>query len=263
MKKTSKSIPSIRHGQFRVFIFRNVLVAITLALFICSLCGVDFAEKQFAVLDGMNFFSSFSFLHLLWAFWTFAMICQIVPLSDALRRRFHISKGSQKLFKVHYAPAENVDMAAVKNEYKKSNRRAVKVLAVWLLLVGALAVIRLVLEYAFSVDHNLLDKCMFMVTVAFYASDLICGLYWCPFRAFFMKHRCCTVCRMFNWDHMMMFTPMLTVASFFSLSLLSVGIFVMLLWEYKLAKHTERFFEVSNENLKCKNCTDKRCRNRK
>ncbi len=258
-----KNIPSIRKGQFKVFIFRNVLVAITVTLFVCSLCGVDFAEKQFLVLDGMSFFDSFSFLHVLWGFWMFAMICQVVPLGDKLRRRFHISKGSQKLFKVHYSPSENVDMAAVKAEYKKSNKRALKVLVTWLSLVFALAAVRLVLEYKFNVDHSLLDKCMFMVTVAFYASDLICGLYWCPFRAFFMKHRCCTVCRMFNWDHMMMFTPMLTVVSFYSMSLLALGIFIMLLWEFKLAKHTERFFEISNENLRCKNCTDKRCRKRK
>ena len=57
----------------------------------------------------------------------------------------------------------------------------------------------------------------------------------------------------------MMFTPMTALPSFFSWSLLGMGLFVMFLWELMLLIHPERFFESSNANIKCANCTDRRC----
>ena len=49
-----------------------------------------------------------------------------------------------------------------------------------------------------------------MISVLFYVCDLICVLIWCPFRLI-MKNRCCTTCRIFNWDHLMMFSPLIFV----------------------------------------------------
>jgi len=88
--------------------------------------------------------------------------------------------------------------------------------------------------------------------------DLICVLIWCPFRLI-MKTRCCTTCRIFNWDHLMMFTPMLFVKSFFAASLLAMAIAVWAVWELCVAIYPERFWEGSNDALKCANCTDKLC----
>lgn len=251
---------SLRKEQFIIFIIRLVIYAITVTLFILSLFNVKFAEDQFEILKGWNFFTKFSVFHILWIIWMFCMFCQLFPLPGKLRTILKISLGSQKLFKTHYKEAPNrPDRKALMVEYKKSSRRALVLLAVWVSAILVLSLTRVILG-ELGVDGHFLNKCLFMVSATFYACDLICGLFWCPFRTFFMKHRCCLNCRMFNWDHMMMFTPMTLVPSFFSWSLLSVGLLVMGLWELKLIIHPERFFETSNQNLKCANCTDLRCR---
>ena len=61
------------------------------------------------------------------------------------------------------------------------------------------------------------------------------------------------------WGHFMMFTPMLFIRDFFSWSLFFTSLVVLIRWEIYYAKHPERFWEGSNENLKCKNCNEKLC----
>ena len=57
----------------------------------------------------------------------------------------------------------------------------------------------------------------------------------------------------------MMFTPFVFIPGFFTWSLLGVAVLVMVIWEVTVRKHPERFWETSNDTLKCKNCTDKLC----
>ena len=83
-------------------------------------------------------------------------------------------------------------------------------------------------------------------------------LIWCPFRLL-MRNRCCTTCRIFNWDHLMMFAPMLFVRSFYAQSLFLMSLLVFLVWELCILLHPERFLEQSNAALACANCTDKLC----
>ena len=97
-----------------------------------------------------------------------------------------------------------------------------------------------------------------MISVLFYVCDLICVLIWCPFRLI-MGNRCCTTCRIFNWDHFMMFSPMLFMGGFYGMSLVILSILALLVWEIGVLIHPERFWEKSNIALKCSQCTDKLC----
>ena len=259
MKRTKMS--KLRKGQMHVFVLRLCIYVASIVLFVLSLCGNEWAIKQFDVLNGFNFFKSFSVLHIMWGIWVYCMICQIIPLPGKLRLINKISFGSQKLFKTHYKEAANrPSRKELMKEYWKMTKRGLVLLAVWVSAIALISGIKLTLEFTNVVDSSILNRCLFMLSMTFYACDLICGLFWCPFRTFFMKHRCCLNCRMFNWDHMMMFTPMTALPSFYSWSLLAMGLYVMFLWELMLLIHPERFFESSNENLKCANCTDRRCR---
>ena len=85
---------------------------------------------------------------------------------------------------------------------------------------------------------------LFLFTVFFYVCDLICVLIWCPFRLL-MRNRCCTTCRIFNWDHLMMFAPMLFVRSFYaqSLLLMSLVVFIILKLFNKARSLTEKKVE--------------------
>ena len=99
---------------------------------------------------------------------------------------------------------------------------------------------------------------LFMISVIFYVCDLICVLIWCPFRLI-MKNKCCTTCRIFNWDHLMMFSPMVFMGGFYAISLFALSVLAFLVWELCVMLYPERFWERSNAALKCSECTDKLC----
>ena len=201
--------------------------------------------KSFDVLDGFHFFRKFSPLHILWAIWMFDMACQLIPIKK------HVPLGSQKLFAQHYRPAsEAVKKDALRKYMNKSARSAALVLVLWVAFIGAIGG----LYFLDIIDK----KILFLFSACFYVCDLICVLFWCPFRLM-LKNRCCTTCRIFNWDHMMMFSPLVFIGGFYAGSLMLVALAVLGLWELFAFIHPERFWQGSNKALQCVNCTDKLC----
>ena len=57
----------------------------------------------------------------------------------------------------------------------------------------------------------------------------------------------------------MMFSPLIFIGGFVANSLVIMAAAVWLVWEIKVLRHPERFWEQSNEALKCSSCTDKLC----
>ncbi len=211
---------------------------------LCALMWV-FHPGEFEILYGTSFFKRISPLHLLWGLWMLDMLYQIVPI----KRK--IALGSQKLFRQRFKPIrEKVNYNALRQYIVSTTKSAYKVMLLWIALGTMIGVL-----YCLKV---LARKDLFMITVAFYVCDLICVLIWCPFRLL-MKNRCCTTCRIFNWDHLMMFTPMLFIPSFYSWSLFLMALIVWVVWELCALLYPERFWEFSNEALQCGSCTDKLC----
>ncbi len=215
------------------------------AALICSIALLIFAPHHLDVIERGGFFSSFSPLHILWGVWIIDIICQLIPVGKKL------SLGSQKLFRNKFKPiTEKINKQALKDYIVSTTRSAYKVLLLWIALLGGIAA----LYYTDIIDNRIL----FLISVAFYVCDLICVLIWCPFRLI-MRNRCCTTCRIFNWDHLMMFTPMMFMWSFYSTSLLVMAFVAFLVWELAVLIYPERFWEKSNSALKCSECTDKLC----
>lgn len=203
------------------------------------------APDKFDILDGFNFFGRFSIFHILWAVWLADMICQLIPIKN------NIPLGSQKLFANRFLPIrEKVNSSALKAHIRSAAKSAGTVVLLWTALTTLIGV----LYFCKVIDK----KILLLVSIAFYVCDLICVLIWCPFRLI-LKNRCCTTCRIFNWDHLMMFSPLIFAGGFYAWSLLAVSIIVVLLWELSILIYPERFWEFSNDALKCSNCTDKLC----
>ncbi|MCH5344334.1 MAG: hypothetical protein J1E64_09855 [Acetatifactor sp.] len=201
--------------------------------------------ELFAVLEGWSFFESFTVLHILWVIWMIDMFCQLVPI------KAKISIGSQKHFRFRFQEVKDrIHYQALKEYIVSTTKRAYKVFLLWVVLIGALGVL-----YHLKVLGN---RELFLISMLFYVCDLICVLIWCPFRLM-MKNRCCTTCRIFNWDHLMMFSPMIYVLGFYSLSLVTVALAVWIMWELCVMIYPERFWEMTNEALRCTECTDKLC----
>lgn len=216
-----------------------------IAILISSVVLYFVTPKQFDIVEGWNFFKKFSIFHILWIVWVFDMVTQLMPVKN-------ISLGSQKFFKEKFRPAIDkiMDKDKLREYIVNTNKAAGRVIALWGALIAALGALK-----HFKVIDN---KHLFLISIAFYVCDLICVLIWCPFRLM-LGNRCCTTCRIFNWDHMMMFTPMIFVGSFFSLSLVILSFIDLMVWELAIYLHPERFWENSNMALKCSECTDKLC----
>ncbi len=221
----------------RLFIRCLILIACVVALVL--------KPEWFYVLEPKNFFSRFSPLHILWLVWVLDMVLQIIPIKNK------IALGSQKLFANRFKPIrEKINREALRNHVACITKSAYRVLIVWSLLIALIA---------FLYFTNTIDKTgMFMISVLFYVCDLICVLIWCPFRLI-MKNKCCTTCRIFNWDHLMMFSPIIFIGGFFAISLFVMAFLAWLIWELCVLIYPERFCEMTNEALKCSECTDKLC----
>ncbi len=100
---------------------------------------------------------------------------------------------------------------------------------------------------------------MYLIVFAYSVCDIICILFFCPFRLWIMKNKCCTTCRIYNWDYAMMFTPMLIVGKPYGLSLFAIAFVLLIVWEVSVYRHPERFTEVTNASLSCANCNEKLC----
>lgn len=224
------------------YIFR--LVGRCLILILCAaLCYIS--PKSFEILDGMNFFADFSVLHLLWVIWIIDMVLQIIPIKNK------IPLGSQKLFANRFRPIrEKINYNALREYVVSTSKAAYKVLLLWSFLIAALGI------FYFSGLFN--KTALVMISVAFYVCDLICVLIWCPFRLI-MKNKCCTTCRIFNWDHLMMFSPLIFIGGFYAISLVAMAFIAWLVWELCVLIYPERFWEMTNIALKCSECTDKLC----
>lgn len=213
-------------------------------VFTIIMCFV--AADSFSTLSGLAFLHDFSWLHVLWIIWVVDMVSRLVP-----NQRF-LALGSLKHLKIHYRPAKaSIDRERIKRFFRRSSIDSLKVLIAWVAAVALIGVLR-------AIDF-LGDMHLLLISVVLYVLDLTFVLFWCPLRACILKNRCCTTCRIFNWDHLMMFSPLLFISGFYGLSLVGVALVLFLIWEVSFVLHPERFCEDTNAALRCNNCSDKLC----
>ena len=220
-------------------------LVVRILVLIASIYAYFAKPESFTVLEGMNFFREFGLFHVLWLVWMADMLQQVIPIKSK------IPLGSQKLFANRFQPIrDKINHEALRQYVVTTTKAAYKVFILWCLLLAAIGLL---------VWLGVLNTAgVFVISAAFYVCDLICVLIWCPFRLL-MKTRCCTTCRIFNWDHWMMFSPFIFAGGFYCKSLLAMSILAWLLWELCVMMYPERFWEKSNLALKCSECTDKLC----
>ena len=199
--------------------------------------------------------------HLLWAVFMVIMLTHILPmkkLSAFLIRLFGttgeknlMTMALGKLREENYDPAADHSETELLRFVRIQNIRAWRVMLVWL---GANAVFGILYLIGVLDDADLL-----MLTVFYFLGDYVCILLFCPFQTFIMKSRCCVNCRIYDWGHFMMFTPMLFIKNFFSWSLFFTSLAVLIHWEVTYTSYPERFWSGSNKTLQCANCREKSC----
>ena len=236
--KQKPPVSRLRAAYIAKLVGRCVILVLALLIW-------RFAPEHMTVLEGMNFFRTLSPLHLLWIIWLVDMLFQIFPL------RRQLPLGTLKHFPQYFKPLrEKINRAALTEYIRATTKAAYRVALVWCGLIAVIAAL-----YFTGVFDR---KVMFLISVFFYVCDLICVLVWCPFRLM-MKNRCCTTCRIFNWDHIMMFSPLIFIGGFYAVSLVVFALICLAVWEAAVFFHPERFWPGANSALQCANCTDKLC----
>ena len=199
------------------------------------------------------------------SFWdgvpVFLIIMAVVFLGEMVLRLFptkHEAIGNQKAFKVNYIPATKEKI----KPRKQHPARTLLVFASWSalnLIIGGL--------HFFGEGKIISDDVMVLICLAYSVCDLICIMFFCPFQAWMMRNKCCTTCRIYNWDYPMIFTPfiflILKPGAILHYVMLGGALVVWLLWEINCHLHPERFTENTNDRLSCKSCNEKLCKHNK
>lgn len=172
------------------------------------------------------------------------------------------SMGCQKQFARNYRPVDqNANGESMDHQGKKvvvkleTWKSTLAVAAAWFFLNGIIGV----LYFGHIIDAGIL----FLISLAYSVYDMICILFFCPFQTWFMKNKCCTSCRIYNWDYAMMFTPLVFVPSVYTWSMLLVAIVLLVRWEIAVHCYPERFSESTNACLSCAGCQEKLCSHKK
>ena len=181
-------------------------------------------------------------LFVTWAVFVLEMVMRFYP------SRFE-SPGCQKQFARNYIKSGSTEISI------PDNNAAVLVALIWIVFNGIFGALHL----AGVLD----DGIMILLSSAYSVCDIICILFFCPFQTWFMKNKCCSTCRIYNWDYAMMFTPLFFIRKSYSWSLLALSVALLIRWEITFYLHPERFSEKTNDYLQCRNCTEKLCTHKK
>ena len=181
-------------------------------------------------------------LYITWAVFVVEMIMRFFPSA-------YESPGCQKQFARNYIKSGCTDITI------PDNHAAVLVALIWIVFNGIFG--------ALHMEGLLDDGIMILLCSAYSICDIICILFFCPFQTWFMKNKCCSTCRIYNWDYAMMFTPLFFVRRSYAWSLLALSVALLIRWEITFFRHPERFSENTNAYLHCKNCTEKLCAHKK
>lgn len=190
-----------------------------------------------------NFGTETILLIVVWLVYMVEMVLRLFPSK-------HESMGCQKQFGRNYRSTGKSEVKLV------SWKRTFLTASAWLALNGAIGA----LYYLNIIDTGIL----LLVSLAYGICDMVCILFFCPFHAWFFKSRCCSDCRIYNWDFAMMFTPFVFVLnSWFTIPLFALSMIILLRWEITLKVHPERFSRNTNKCLDCSQCPEKLCRHKK
>ncbi len=225
------------HGGLKLFI-KGTITALILVL---AICCPDILMRIFT-----HEIAFFKVYHLIWLL---AMVLIAKRLFPGLNKK--ISMG--KIFDSHYAGITENNPAKQKRletYVRKVNAGAVKAAFYWLLAVLFVGI----LYYT-----GVMNRFWLTLTVVFFIfMDQFCVSVWCVFQ-WIIGTKCCNTCRINNWGYLMAFSTLIFLPSFWTYSILFLSALVVAQWEYLFYKYPERFYEVYNTNLQCRNC-EKPCK---
>lgn len=227
-----------------------VKFAVRIAIFLAVLGMYLFRKDMLTEFATQPVWLGITPIHVLWLLFMCIMAAHLFPVAWD-RRTMALKKAKER----GYVEVPGYSELELYRFVQDQNVKAWKVMLLWLSVNGFFGLL-----YLFGVLDN---TDLLMLTVFYFLCDYICIMLYCPFQSWFMKNKCCVNCRIYDWGHFMMFTPMLFIRNFFSWSLFFTSCIVLIRWEILYARYPERFYSGSNKILQCANCKDKTCQIKK
>ena len=230
-KQNKKRISTVSMIHYIRLIYRSVLFVLLLISYIrfrlfSDASIIESAEKMPVIII------------VTWAVFVIEMVMRLFPSK-------YESPGCQKQFARNYIKSGCTDIVI------PDNNGTVLVALIWVVFNGLFG--------ALHMSGIFDDGIMILLCSAYSICDIVCILFFCPFQTWFLKNKCCSTCRIYNWDYAMMFTPLFFVRKSYTWSLLVLSVALLIRWEVTFYLHPERFSEKTNDYLQCKNCTEKLC----
>ncbi len=179
--------------------------------------------------------------HILWFLAVLVLVKRMIP-------RFNVKMSSGKIFEKKFlSTGGNIDRR--RQGFQKSKRKADS----GALRSGLYWVLLLLVMWMWRHVGILPDVWLYVIVLFFVFMDQFCISVFCPFQ-WLMRNKCCNTCRINNWGYCMAFSPLVFIHGFWTYSIVFLALVATFQWEYLYFKYPERFYEICNANLMCKNC---------
>jgi hypothetical protein len=186
-------------------------------------------------------FISLKIYHVLWFITIIILIKRMIP---GLNKKMSLGK----IFARNFVGA-GTDTDKKRLGFRKSKRKAdsgaLRSAFYWILL--------LLVMWMWRVSGMLSNIWIYVIVLFFVFMDQFCISVFCPFQ-WLMRNKCCSTCRINNWGYCMAFSPLIFIPTFWTYSILFLSIVNLIIWEYLYFRYPERFSDIYNANLMCKNC---------
>ena len=142
-------------------------------------------------------------IYVTWLVFVVEMIMRFFPSQ-------YESPGCQKQFARNYIKSGSTEIVIA------DNNSTVLIALIWIVFNGIFG--------ALNMAGVLDDGVMVLLCSVYSICDIICILFFCPFQTWFMKNKCCSTCRIYNWDYAMMFMPLFFIRKTYTWSLLALSV---------------------------------------
>jgi len=186
-------------------------------------------------------FISLKVYHVLWFMAILILIKRMIP---SLNKKMSLGKIFARNFSGVGMDTDKKRQGFHKIK-KKADSGAFRSALYWILL--------LLVMWMWRVSGILPDIWLYIIVLFFIFMDQFCISVFCPFQ-WLMRNKCCSTCRINNWGYCMAFSPLLFIPTFWTYSILFLSIVNLIIWEYLYFRYPERFSDIYNANLMCKNC---------
>lgn len=229
-------------GLSKLYIYHYLKLAFRIGLFVGTLAFYIYHKVKGISHTYTEIGEHPVFWGIIWLFFAFGMVLRFFPSKLE-------TIGCQKQFKRNYVPTDEDTPSLT------PARSTVIFTLCWVALNLVLGGLYLLGVYDAFV--------LVLIALGYSVIDIMCILFFCPIRDWFLKNKCCTDCRIYNWDYAMMFTPFFFIPHLYTWSLLGISLLLLIVWEIMYRLYPERFAKNTNACLDCKNCKERPCRHKK